>query len=255
MSETGTPELKLSGLAPAAHDAVRAFATKLSADLDENLKSLSVVGSALTSDFQAGRSDINTVLTVARRSQDLLKRIASYGKAMGRKRLRAPLLMTEEYVRQSQDVFGVEFLDFQLNHLTVLGDDPFAALEINKSDLRAQCERELKVSLIGLRQGYIRAAGDRRLVVQLMVGCLSNVLPVARAMLWLHDVPRSPLIAETIAAASKQFEFSSADLEQVARLRHGAQKPSAERAETLFEGLYRAVDHLSREVDRLETKG
>jgi hypothetical protein len=85
---------------------VRFLLTQLQKDLDDNLLSLCVVGSALTGDFHPKYSDINTVLVVQRRSHQLLQQLAGYGKSMGKRKLRAPLLMTMEYIEQSLDVFG-----------------------------------------------------------------------------------------------------------------------------------------------------
>ena len=127
-----------------AQSAVRFLVQKLTDDLGDNLESLSVVGSALTGDFHPRKSDINTVAVVGTRSQKLLRQLAGYGSSMGRLRLQAPLLMTKEYIQQSLDVFGVEFLDFQLNHATIVGTDPFKELAFKKEDVRLQCERELK---------------------------------------------------------------------------------------------------------------
>jgi len=254
MSDTAAEGLNLGNLPAQAGEAVQSLAETLRADLGENLRSLSVVGSALTQDFDPARSDINTVLVVGRRSHELLGRIASYGRTMGRKHLRAPLLMTPEYIERSVDVFGVELLDFQLNHLTVVGDDPFDRLEFTKSDVRLQCERELKASLIGLRQGYIRSMGDHRLIGEVLAGCLGNVLPVMRAMLWLEGRERSPLANATIAAAADAFGFDAATLAPVVRLRRHEEKARAETVDASFEGLYRVVDLLSRKVDELELK-
>ena len=43
----------------------------------------------------------------------------------------------------------------KLFHLTVFGEDIFQDVNIENSNLRHQCERELKVKLIGLRHGYL----------------------------------------------------------------------------------------------------
>ena len=61
--------------------------------------------------------------------------------------------MTPHYLACSRDVFPVEFLDFQLVHETILGEDPFVSLQVDKAHVRLQCERELKATLVRLRQG------------------------------------------------------------------------------------------------------
>ena len=223
--------------------------SRLKEDLGENLSSLSVVGSALTRDFHPKHSDINTVLVVGRRSHELLKRLASRGREMGRRRLRAPLVMTAEYIERSADVFGVEFLDFQLNHLVVHGSDPFADLRFEKEDVRLQCERELKAALITLRQGYIRALGKPRIVAGLLTACAVELAVLLRAMLWLNDVDRPREALPTLEAAAGKLGFDAEAVRRMMTLKLEHAQPQADEIETLFEGIYQVVDHLSRTVD------
>ena len=139
---------------------------------------------------------------MGRRNQALLRQLAGYGSRMGKLRLQAPLLMTKEYIQQSLDVFGVEFLDFQLNHSTIYGTDPFTKLKFKKEDVRLQCERELKSALIKLRQGYIRSMGKPKIVGQLMIGCFGELLALWRAELWLADAERSKEAQATLVCAA-----------------------------------------------------
>ena len=72
--------MNLSELRDDLREPVAMLAGRLMDDLGDNLRSLSVVGSALTPDFHPTRSDIDTVLVVGRRSHDLLKLLAAYQK-------------------------------------------------------------------------------------------------------------------------------------------------------------------------------
>lgn len=225
--------------------------SRLKEDLGGNLSSLSVVGSALTGDFHPKHSDINTVLVVGRRSHELLKQLASLGREMGRRRLRAPLVMTAEYIERSADVFGVEFLDFQLNHVVVHGSDPFAGLHFEKEDVRLQCERELKAALIRLRQGYVRALGKPKIVTGLLAACVADLAVLLRAMLWLKDVDRPREALPTLKAAADKLDFDADKLHRMMTLRLNHARPQPDEIETLFEGVYQVVDHLSRTVDTL----
>ena len=241
--------INLDGLRVEVRSAVGALAARLAKDAGDNLLNLAVVGSALTADFHGRRSDINTVLVVGQRSHELLKLLASYGKEMGRQRLHAPLLMTEEYIQDSREVFGVEFLDFQLNHYLVLGPDPFAGLSFEKNNVRLQCERELKAALIELRQGYIRSGGQPKPVGQLLMGCLGKLLPLLRAMLWLKDVPRVPEAARTVGEAARVFGFDAAALVPLLALRAAGKLPAANEIELMFPEVYRIIDHLAHVAD------
>ncbi len=241
--------VNVSGLRDEIRGPVEAFGERLLADLGDNLQSLSVVGSSLTGDFDPGTNDINTALVVGRRSHDLLKLIAGYGVSMGKKKLRAPLLMTDGYIGQSLDVFGVEFLDLQLSHATVIGEDPFVGLTIAKHDVRLQCERELKTALMRLRQGYIQSLGKPKAVGEMLLACIGQLMVILRAMLWLSDVERPEEAKATLDAAAEKFGVKSSRIEGLldVRVHHKTAEPHV--AESMFENVYQVIDDLSRVVD------
>jgi len=251
MSENTDVQINLDRLREQIRPAVKVLTEKLRTDLAEDLKSLSVVGSAVTDDFHPKRSDINTILIVATRTHQLLKTIAGYGSAMGKLRLRAPLLMTDEYLQSSLDVFGIELLDFQLNHITVVGPDPLVRLTFQKQHIRLQCERELKAALIKLRQGYIKTLGKGKFVGELLIGCIGDLLPLLRGLLWLEEIERPRRAGATVNAAAEHFKFDLGPIAELVALKQQHAPPKAEQVESLFEKLYQTVDLLSRRVDKL----
>jgi len=224
--------------------------TQLQKDLDDNLLSLCVVGSALTDDFHPKYSDINTVLVVQRRSHQLLKQLAGYGKSMGKRKLRAPLLMTMEYIEQSLDVFGVELLDFQFNHVVVYGRDPFGELTFRKENIRLQCERQLKAALIRLRQGYIQALGKPKYVANLLMECVKELLVLLRALLWLSEIERDHQVLPNLKKAAQQFRFDGKVIAHLMELQLQHSRPPADQIEFFFENVYQTIDHIAHGVDR-----
>lgn len=235
---------------PSVHFLLR----QLQKDLGDDLLSLCVVGSALTGDFHPKYSDINTVLVVRQRSHRLLQLLGGYGRSMGKRKLRAPLLMTPEYIQQSLDVFGVELLDFQLNHAAVYGPDPFGELTFGKQDVRLQCERQFKSALIKLRQGYISAMGKPKIVASLLTECVSEIAVLLRAMLWLTDTDRPTEAMATLEAAAGVFEFDSQKISPIMAMKQQRVQPRADQVETVFENVYQVVDHLAQKVDRIGEK-
>ena len=234
--------------------AVQFLLTRLAGDLGDNLQSLCVVGSALTGDFHPKYSDINTVMVVRTRSHQLLQLLGGYGKTMGKRKLRAPLLMTTEYIQQSLDVFGVELLEFQHNHKMIAGPDPFSELEFRKEDVRLQCERQFKAALIKLRQGYIRAMGKSKIVAGLLVDCVSELAVLLRALLWLKDIDRPAEAKATLEVAAKVFEFDTQKLIPIMSMKHCRSSLGGDMVEAIFEDVYQIVDHLGRTVDQIGEK-
>ena len=251
MAENKT-KLKLDALPGQIRDGMKDFADKLTAELGENLQSITVVGSSLTGDFRPGQSDINTVLVLRRHTLASLNAIAALARPMRKKRISPPLLMTESYIEQSRDVFGVEFLDFQLTHQTILGDDPFAALTFDKKDVRLQCERELKAMLIRLRQGYLAAAANKKLVRDVLISTTKGLMPLLRAMLWLKDIDRPNKAEPTLREAVEQFLINKDSLITTRKWQHQKVRLSKFELESAFESIYATVEQLALFVDTLE---
>lgn len=251
MAENKT-KLKLDSLSMQIRDGVKSFAEKLIAELGNNLQSITMVGSSLTADYRPDQSDINTVLVLGRQTSASLNAIAALAKPMRKKRISPPLLMTESYIEQSRDVFGVEFLDFQLTHQTILGDDPFAALTFDKKDVRLQCERELKAMLIRLRQGYIAAAANKKLVRDVLISTAKGLMPLLRAMLWLKGIDRPTKAEPTLREAVQQFLINKDSLITTRKWQSQKVRLSEVELESTFESIYATVEQLALFVDKLE---
>jgi hypothetical protein len=244
--------LKAEGLPQAIHEPLKRLAAHLEASLADNLSSITVVGSGLTDDYRAGASDINTVVVLRRHTTAALNAIASLAKPLRKQKVSPPLLMTAAYIDRSRDVFGVEFLDFQLTHRTVLGDDPFAALSFGKTDVRLQCERELKATLIRLRQGYIAAAGHNKLIRDVLIAAAKGLAPLLRAMLWLKDLDRPGTMNATFRQTAGEFSVKLDAVSAAERWRYEKPRLTDPEIESAFESIYAAVDKLAEIVDALE---
>jgi hypothetical protein len=237
--------LNLDALPNLIHDSIKDFTEKLTSELAGNLQSITVVGSSLTEDFRPGQSDINTVLVLDKQTLSLLNAIASLAKPMRKKRISPPLLMTKSYIEQSLDVFGVEFLDFQLTHQTILGGDPFEKLTFDKKDVRLQCERELKAMLIRLRQGYIASAGNKKLVRDVLISTAKGLAPFLRAMIWLKDIERPAQAESSFSKAAEQFSINLESLETVRNWQNQNTRLSGIEMENAFESVYTTVEQLA----------
>ncbi len=251
MAENKT-NLKLDALGEHIRDSLKDFAAKLTSELAENLQSITVIGSSLTGDFRPGQSDINTVLVLDKQTLSSLNTIASLAKPMRKKRISPPLLTTESYIEQSLDVFGVEFLDFQLTHKTILGHDPFESLKFDKKDVRLQCERELKAMLIRLRQGYIASAANKKLVRDVLISTAKGLTPFLRAVLWLKDIERPVQAEPTFSKAAEQFSVNLESLETARNWQNQNARLSEAEMENAFELVYTTVEQLALIIDKLE---
>jgi hypothetical protein len=245
-------ELKLDLVREEAHKPLSRMAEKLMAGLGENLRSITVVGSSVTGDFVPGVSDINTVLVLGKHDMDSLKVTAALAGSMRKRKIAAPLLMTASYIDRSRDVFPVEFLDFQLMHQTILGEDPFAGLVFAKKDVRLQCERELKAALVRLNQGYITAAGKSGIVRDILISASISLASLLRAMLWLKDVARPVEVTKVFAKAAVEFGIMGDSVKQIWNWKYSRPYLSGGDIAKAFETIWSTADRLAIIVDELE---
>ena len=214
-----------------------------------DLHSLHLVGSAVTPDWVAGRSDINTLLLLDQMDLAVLESIAPLGQRFKGAGVAPPLVMDVGYVRSSLDIFPMEFLEMRLIHETVCGEDLLAAIKIDRGDLRQQCEREIKSRLLGLRQAYLRARGEHKALAEALVRFLAGYQPLARGILVLLGKEPPLRRAEAFAALEAAVGPDAGVLVEMLALKEGRTKPDAIAVRDLFERCHLATERLGRIID------
>lgn len=216
-----------------------------------SLHSLHLVGSCVTPDWVAGRSDINSLLVLREMNLGVLETIAPLGRRYKGSGVAPPVVLDQAYVQTSLDVFPMEFLELRLIHETVAGEDILAGIEIDHADLRRQCEREIKSRLVGLRQGYLRSLGEPKALTAALVGLLAGYQSLVRGILVLHGQKPPLRRVETFAALSTVAGPEADVFTEVLAVREGRSKPDAAGVRQLFERCHKVTEHLGRILDDL----
>ncbi len=216
------------------------------------IDSLYVAGSAVTTDFDPRRSDVNSVLCLKKMNLEVVDFVAGLGPRFGKKGIRSPLVMTPWYIDKSRDVFPIELLDLKTLHRTCYGEDRFAPVEISLRDLRLECERELKSILVRLRQGYLAAAGEPEAIRDLIAGSLSTILPVFRALLVLSGDADPPLEKDALVRRiGEAMKTDVGSVRDVLALRAADDTPTRDFLVGLFRALYGLFDGLADKIDQM----
>jgi len=167
------------------------------------LLGLTFFGAAALGKFDPLRHTARNVVVFDRIDLDLLRQIGALGPRFGQFGIAAPLAMTPQFIQESLDTFPLELLEVQEQHITLLGEDYFATLRLDREHVRLQCERELKSFLIRMHQGLLTAAGNERRLENVETHIAEGLLRVLRGILWLKGQagPRSPF--DLVAAAGQ----------------------------------------------------
>ena len=228
------------------------FMAEVMAEAGDNVHSVYLIGSALTTDFNPSHSDINSILMLLKMDLKLLERLAPLGKKYGKKGIAAPLIMTPAYVEKSLDVFPIEFLNIKLIHHCLSGEDIFNDVSISRSDLRRQCERELKIRKIRLRQQYIHAAGDKKILTHEFFSSFSGYIPLFRGIIALYGNDPPVTNAEVLKALEDVTNVNAGAFKRVMREKQQRSRLSLEQLNTLFEDYDAAIKKLGDMIDEME---
>jgi hypothetical protein len=237
-----TETYPVASLAERMREPITAYADLLRQTCGENAQSLTLYGTIAAGTFDADRHTACSVLIVERVDLSELQAIARHGSKFGGDRIAAPLIMTPAYVTESCDTFPLELVEIQQNHHVLFGDDYFAKLTFTDADVRRQCERELKVLAMGLRQGLLAAMGHAKLLGEIEASTAESLLRVLRGMLWLKG--------------ERESQPGSAVVESIARLLNrefpgiaSAVARDGQHDQAQFERLYADVEALGEIVD------
>ncbi len=221
---------------------IQSYAELVREIVGDNARSLALFGSVVARSFDPSRHTAHSVLVVDKVDLRTLRRLAAHGLSLGKSLIAAPLIMTPRYIAASLDTFPLELIEIQQNHLTLFGDDHFHDLNFKDEDVRYQCERELKVLLMGLRQGLLAAAGREKYVAGVQATISEQMVRTLRGMLWLKGRHEGQSAEDVVAEVENLYQLKLPGLRT-------ALDTGAMHSWEQFDQLYSDVDKLGDIVD------
>jgi predicted nucleotidyltransferase len=161
------------------------FTEEIKKALGGNLKSFVLYGSAVTGEYYK-TSDFNTIIILNDISYEGLTLISRPVKKWVKQGNPVPLIFTGAGISRSTDVFPLEFTEIKENHRVLFGSDFFKKIRVSTSNLRLECERELKSVLLRLSQAYIMTEGNPKNIKKLMRDSISTVTALFKGVLRLY---------------------------------------------------------------------
>jgi predicted nucleotidyltransferase len=241
---------KLKNIPQQSRDVVVEFSDKLVDSLGQNLSALILFGSAADGEYIEGKSDINILIILENVRVVDLTVIMETGKKFAKKGLAIPLVFEREHIETSLDTFPIEFSDMKKRHILIYGIDPLERATIEKTNLRYQCERELKSMLVNLRRGFIQTAGNKENIETLLAGSLSSVLAASRGLIWLLGETPPNNADSLLSEIKKAYKVDTDAMGRVWHLKKGHSGATAT-LEALFDDYCREIAQLAAKVDKM----
>jgi predicted nucleotidyltransferase len=161
---------------------LKSLTAALQAAIGNQLKSVVVFGSLAREEFDPQRSNVN-VLVIAELPIDNLRRMDSALKPWVAKGHLPPVMAEPDELPALARDFPIEFLDMREQHRVIYGEDPLAALKVDRHHLQAECTHDLALNRLRLRQAIASAGSDKARIRNILIASLSSTLTLLRASL------------------------------------------------------------------------
>ena len=222
--------------------------TRLQQACGENLLSIVLYGSAAREDFHEEFSDVNVLVVVQHLKPSAFAAISAVLHWWSRdEKLRPPMIMILDELRESADVFAIELLDIQRSHKTLFGQDVVTAIEVPMNLHRVEVEHELRTTLLRLRHHLLLSPDNQDELRAVLAKSITSVLTLFRhALIALgQDPPQAkPQLLET---AGEVFGFEVQPLRSILALRN--QGPHSENLHELYHAYMIAIQRVAHELD------
>lgn len=216
----------------------------------EALEAVILYGSAAGGEYLPGKSNINLLLLLSKVDRDLLARYAALHKRWHKEQVVVPLFLTTAELHAWCDLFPLEFLEIQEQHVLLAGRDPFPALRVATTHLRRQCEQELRGNLLRLRQRFVEGGASVEAITMLLPLSLTALLPCLRGFVRAAGQPVPRSAEGVLEAVEKTFGADTAALREVLHLKRGLITPGPAETPRLFDRYVTALQALIEQVER-----
>ena len=224
---------------------------ELAGSLGANLRSVVLYGSAARGDHAGANSDLNVLVEVIDGAPRGLEPAAAAQRRWRGAGNPALLFVTSEWVRNSADVFPIEFADMVAAHRVLHGEDPLSGISVSPEHLRQQCEHEVRSLVLKLRAAYLEAHGKASLLGDINVASFGSFTAVARAALRLvgEEVPlQNPVVLGLIA---RRFGLDPDALDAAAGIKQGRKVKDLEKMRAIYLAWFDQVSALGRALDSI----
>ncbi len=166
---------------------------------------------------------------------------------------RPPVYFTVSELKNSADVFPIEFHQMENGRVVLFGEDVLAEVEITDQNLRHQIEYELRGKLIRLRKLYVVNCTSPEKLLELMVRSLSSFTTLFRASLILRKASPPVKKLEIIETTAKEFQINKEPFLEILRIREERfeKKPDEVAVNNLFASYLSEIESFIEKIDKL----
>ncbi|MGE0825551.1 MAG: hypothetical protein AB7G75_16890 [Candidatus Binatia bacterium] len=227
------------------------FTQEVRTGLGDQLVSIVLYGSAAGDNFVPGSSDLNTVIIVKTMGFAVLKKLQPHMLSWHRQGFAVPLVIDQNFLLHSRDVFSMEFYDIKEQHHTLWGEDVFATLNIGNEHLRFLAEHEARSRLLRLQALYFERANDARRLRQILLDSLKTFVTLMRHLLRVQGARGAQNHEEVLTQFERTFHITFPHIRRLIAIRRNSLDWPHEPATEFFHKYLEDIQSLVHLIDRL----
>jgi predicted nucleotidyltransferase len=229
------------------------FVEKLRAAAGENLKSVILYGSAAEGEFHPEYSDYNLLCIVRDTSFASLSKIAGAAEWWRKKKHHPPLIITAKELKDTADVFSIEFSDMKQRYRVLYGEDLLRDLKVPMHLHRSQLEYELREKLFLLRQHVLLAGIHEKALWDVMLNSLSSFTTLFRHVLIELGEPGRKQSREAVQELASRLNFDPSAFVQLMDVRAQRSDSKQLRAADVASRYLAAIEKVAAAVDTMQS--
>jgi predicted nucleotidyltransferase len=228
------------------------FVRKLQNAAGDNLIAVVLYGSAADGEFHAEYSDLNLLCIVRDSSFTALARLAGAIEWWRKQKRHTPLVLTRQELKNSSDVFSVEFIDMKQRHRVLYGEDVLRDLVVPMQWHRAQLAYELREKLFLLRQHLLLAGNRDKGLWEVMLNSLSSFTTLFRHVLIELGEPGRKHSREAVEELASRLDFDASPFVQLMEVRGRQRDRRQFRASEIAATYLSAIEKVTGAVDTMQ---
>jgi len=229
-----------------------AFCEDVKAVYGTKIRSVVVYGSIVSNEFIKNRSNINILIILDKVHFDTLTHALGLVRKWKHKAKIFPIIIDQDYINKSVDVFPIEFLDMKENNHVLYGLDVLKEVKIDLKNLKFQCEQELKGKIIRLRQAYLETGLHGPALEMVMVDSIPAIVAIFRAILRLKGKVPPLQKDQVIKEIAEMFNFNEDIGLRLLKIRKGEERIYSKAKEVLFRDWLFELETLSKAIDETQ---
>lgn len=227
------------------------FVEKMRTAAGGNLISVILYGSAAEGEFHPEYSDLNLLCVLQDTSFASLSKIANAVEWWRKRKHHPPLVLTPQELKDTADVFSIEFMDMKQRHRVLYGEDLLSNLDVPMHLHRSQIEYELREKLFLLRQHILLAGSRDKDLWEVMLNSLSSFTTLFRHVLVELGEPGRRHSRDAVLELASRMNFDSSGFVQLMDVRAKKSDRKQFRATDVASRYLMAIETVTAGVDRM----